>query len=323
MAIHWHFPSALPVISPSQLHGDLDARRAGAGHVLHVGNEYWMYYWGTDTDGFHRILLAKTSVDRPTGWQPHGVVLERQPDSNYNSVGPSFPWVVPCEDGPWLMVFCGWGEPRSDGKLPNTTGVALSEDGGLSFQPARDHPVLPLDSDYDCEGTGSVCVIEKGGVLGMYYTSLGAYFQKPDGVETGHSDTIPRIGIAYAESNDGVTWEKPLDRLLVEPRGHATEPYEYICSKPFILQEPRGYRMWVHTFGTAYRVRSLTSSDGSEWTWNESGPEGEFGTGRQGSFDDRQRCYVSVVKHEDEYRCWFTGNGFGQTGMGYAVGRGT
>ena len=320
MSIHWHFPSDEPIISPGQLHDELDTRRAGAAHVLEVDGEYWMYYWGTGSDGLNRILRATASVDRPTEWQPQGVVLERQPDAPYNAVGPSFPWVVPRKDKPWLMVFCGWGNPRPDGKLPNTTGVAFSEDGGLSFRPALDHPALTLDREYNREGTGSVCVIDDSGTLRMYYTSLGAYFQKPEGVKTGHGDTIPRIGVAYAESDDGLAWEKPLDRLLVEPRGHATEPYEYICSKPFILQESDGYRMWVHTFGTAYRVRSLTSNDGFEWTWIESGPEGEFGTGLEGAFDDRQRCYVSIVKHEDEYRCWFTGNGFGQTGMGYAVG---
>lgn len=319
--INWHFPSSEPTISPGQLHGDLDARRAGAGHVLQAGDEYWMYYWGTGSDGLHRILRATTSADRPTEWHPQGVVLERQPDAPYNAIGPSFPWVIPREDTPWLMVFCGWGKPCSNGKLPNTTGVAFSEDGGLSFQPALDQPALALDRDYDHEGTGSVCAIDIDGTLRMYYTSLGAYFQKPEGVETGHGDTIPRIGVAYAESADGLSWAKPFGHLLVEPRGHDTEPYEYICSKPFILREPEGYRMWAHTFGTAYRVRSLTSYDGFEWTWTESGPEGEFGTGPEGAFDDNQRCYVSIVKHEDEYRCWFTGNGFGQTGMGYAVGR--
>ena len=48
--------------------------------------------------------------------------------------------------------------------------------------------------------------------------------------------------------------------------------------------------------------------------------DGEFGVGETGCFDDRQRCYVSVIKSGDTYRCWFTGNGFGETGMGYAEG---
>ena len=89
----------------------------------------------------------------------------------------------------------------------------------------------------------------------LYYCGWGD--PRPDGAQTGHGDTIPQIGIAYAESDDGLHWAKPRADWIVKPRGFAVEPYEYICSKPFILQEPRGYRMWVHTFGTAYRVRSL------------------------------------------------------------------
>ena len=76
--------------------------------------------------------------------------------------------------------------------------------------------------------------------------------------------------------------------------------------------------MWVNTFGTAYRVHSLTSADGLVWRWEEDGPEGEMGHGRPGAFDDQQRCYPCVMRHGDSYRCWYTGNGFGATGMGYA-----
>ena len=51
-----------------------------------------------------------------------------------------------------------------------------------------------------------------------------------------------------------------------------------------------------------------------------SGPGGELGVGEPGKFDSEQRCYASVIKHGEGYRMWFTGNGFGATGMGYAEG---
>ncbi len=319
--IRWSFDPDNKVIEPGRLYGDLDARRAGAAHVLRLGDRYWMYYWGTGSDGYHRIFLAESPVDKPNAWTPLGSVLERQPDTDYNHQGPGFPFVLPCEDGPWMMYFCGWGKEREDGKLPNTTGLAFSDDGGRSFYYRHDEPILALDRAWDREGTGSVCVLREEDVFGMYYTSLGTYFDKPQGVQTGHGDVIPRIGVGYAVSEDGIEWTKPLGDLMVSPRGFDTEPYEYICSKPFIVREGAGYRMWVHTFGTAYRVRSLIGSDGLHWRWQDSGPEGEFGVGTPGAFDDRQRCYVSVVEHNGEYRCWYTGNGFGATGMGYAVGR--
>ncbi len=318
--ITWTFTHTEAVIKPGQLHGHLDENRAGAGHVIQVGDTYRMYYWGTGSDGYHHICLAETSVDHPNDWRACGSVLDRQPGTEYNDLGPGFPFVVPREKGPWLMYICGWGSPRADGKLPNTTGVAFSDDGGQSFYYRNETPILEMDRPWDKEGTGSVFVRREGGQFQMYYTSIGSYFDKPEGVETGHGDLIPRIGIGFAVSDDGVDWVKPQDDLMVSPRGFETEPYEYISSKPFLLEEDDGYRMWLHTFGTAYRVRSLFGQDGLNWEWQESGIDGEFGIGDTGCFDDRQRCYVSVIKCGDVYRCWYTGNGFGQTGMGYAEG---
>ena len=309
------------MIEPGRLHGHLDARRSGAAHVIQVGDTYRMYYWATGADGYHHICLAETSIDNPNEWKACGSVLDRQASTVYNCQGPGFPVVLPRDNGPWLMYFCGWGALRSDGKLPNTTGIAFSDDAGLSFYYNHKAPILGTDQPYDQEGTGSVFVIPEEDCLKMYYTSIGHYYEKPNGVETGHGDVIPKIGIGYAVSDDGVSWEKPLNDLMVSPRGFDTEPYEYITSKPFLIREDSGFRMWLNTFGTAYRVRSLFGYDGSNWEWQDSGFDGEFGVGKKGCFDDHQRCYVSVLKVEDQYRCWFTGNGFGQTGMGYAEGR--
>ncbi|MCX5662698.1 MAG: hypothetical protein NTW19_23710 [Planctomycetota bacterium] len=114
---------------------------------------------------------------------------------------------------------------------------------------------------------------------------------------------------------------------VIRPRHWGVEPYEYIVSKPSLLinddaddpARPR-YTMWVNTFGTAYRVHHLTSADGLTWRWADRvGPQGELGTGGPGSFDDHQRSYPVMLRHGRELRCWYTGNRFGDTGMGYAV----
>ena len=320
-AINWTIPSPAPVIAPGQFNPPYDNSRAGAGHVLQLGDRYRMYYWGTDPDGFHHICMAEAPVEQPNAWRGMGAVLGRQEGTGYNHYGPGFPHVVPVSGGRWMMYFCGWGKARPDGKLPNTTGVAVSEDEGLTWQYVSDEPVLACDHPCDREGTGSVWVLYEDGLFRMYYTAIAEYIPRPAGARTGHGDIIPRIGIGYAASRDGFTWEKPLDRHVIEPRGFNTELYEYIASKPCILREGGGYRAWVHTFGTAYRVRSLVSADGLAWDWLPGGIDGELGVGEDGSFDSQQRCYVSVVQYGEEYRCWYTGNGFGSTGMGYAIGQ--
>ena len=63
----------------------------------------------------------------------------------------------------------------------------------------------------------------------------------------------------------------------------------------------------------------MHSSDGVNWTWTNGGAEGDFGVGARGSFDDHQRSYAAVLAHGGRLHCWYTGNGFGVTGIGYAT----
>jgi len=319
--IQWTLSDSNPVIKPGQVHGELDAAHAGACHVLDLGDRYRMYYWAHGNAGY-TILMAESPVDRPNDWAPvGGALLGPQPDIDYNAGGPSFPFVLPIDSTHWLMYFGAWGSPRPDGKLANSTGLAVSDDAGLTWRYHASNPVLPLDRPWDREATGSVCVLKMDGVLRMYYTSIAEYYDAPEGVQTGHGETIPRIGVACAVSSDGVRWKKDPAGFIVSPRGHDFDPYEYINSKPFVIEEEDGYRMWISTFGHAYRIRSLVSKDGLEWERVPSGPDGDLGVGAEGEFDDHQRSYASVVKHGDEHRMWYTGNGFGATGIGYAVGR--
>lgn len=316
----WHIASEAAVIAPGTLHQPMDTTRAGAAHVVRVRDTYRMVYWGSDADRLNYILQCETSVQDPNGWRPvGGPLIGPQPDTDHNCSGPGFPFLLPVSSDYQLLYFTGWGR-RADGKIPNTTGVAVSNDGGANWRYAKEHPVIPLDRPYDAEGTGSLWVFHEDGRFRMYYTAIGKYMPRPDGVETGHGDIIPQIGVAYAESDDGIHWEKPIDHLIVSPRAFGVSPYEYICSKPCVLKAADGYIMWVNTFGTAYRVHRLFSRDGLSWEWGERlGENGELGTGKPGAFDDHQRSYPTIVNHNGELRCWFTGNGFGGTGMGYAV----
>lgn len=317
--LNWTTHTDNPVVRPGQLNPGYDDHGAGACHVVQVGDVYRMYYWGWSPAGYF-ILMAEAPVDDPNAWQAvgDGPLLQRDPDTDYVSKGPSFPFVYAVDDSTWLMIFGAWGKPREDGKLPNTSGLAISEDAGLTWRYHEHSPCIPLDRDYDSEATGSVAVVKAGDEFRLYYTSIAHYFPKPDDVTSGHGDTIPWIGVAYAVSDDGVHWEKPLDEFMITARRYDADPYEYINSKPFVMHDGEQWRMWISTFGHAYRIRSLVSDDGLEWTRVPSGPDGDLGIGEPGAFDDHQRSYASVVRHENTLRMWYTGNAFGSTGMGYA-----
>lgn len=317
---YWAIDDLNPVVSPGSLHPAFDKGRAGASHVIELDGGYRMVYWGSDQADQHYILQAQSSASNPNDWQPLGkVMIGPQTDTSHNCSGPSFPFLLPITDTHWLLYYCAWGR-SVDGKLPNTTGLAISKDRGATWRYHEQHPIIPLDRPYDAEGTGSVWVLREHDRFRMYYTSIGRYFARPEGVATGHGNTIPEVGIGYAESEDGIHWEKPVDQLVVAPRGFGITPYEYICSKPCVIHDGSRYTMWVNTYGTAYRVHRLTSTDGLHWEWGERvGPDGELDVGAACSFDDEQRSYPTILSANGKRHCWFTGNGFGKTGMGYAV----
>ena len=76
--------------------------------------------------------------------------------------GPAFPFVVPRDDGPWLMYYCTWGSWAKPGGLSNRTGLAQSHDAGLTWE-RLEEPLLPLGppGSFDAGITGSVCVIRE------------------------------------------------------------------------------------------------------------------------------------------------------------------
>jgi len=321
--IPWTITQSTPVIAPGQIHGKLDAQRAGAAHVVRLGDTLRMVYWGAEHGVGHHLLAAEAPVARPNDWRPLGPLLSPQPETIHNSVGPAFPFLLPVTADYWLLYFCCWGA-QPGRRLPNTTGVAISENAGRTWRYHPGNPMLPMEHPWDREGTGSLWVLHEGGRFRCYYTAIGRYFPRPEGVTSGHGDMLPDIGIALAESRDGIHWEAAHEGLVVAPRGLGVEPYEYICSKPAMIVNDSGigprYTLWVNTFGLAYRIHRLTSDDGVRWTWAPRvGPEGELGTGAPGAFDDHQRSYPTMVVIGDTLHCWFTGNKFGLTGMGHAT----
>src|SRR5690606_38876312 len=125
----------------------------------------------TDADGHHQILAAESPVVDPNRWTPLGVMLERQPDKSHNNVGPSFAYVVPQKDKPWLMYVCTHG----DGDYPDcwATYLAVSDDEGKTWRYEGDEPVLPKTRSWNSAATGSVCVLREGDKWRIYFTSFG------------------------------------------------------------------------------------------------------------------------------------------------------
>ena len=136
-------------------------------------------------------------------------MLGPSPSGNVNDFGPSFPFVVPRDDGVWLMYFCAWGSWAPQDELSNRTGLATSRDGGITWK-VQTETLIPL-IDWVLDRTpvlsprlGTVqpyeAVVSKPSVLrigGTYHMWLSVFSMDDVGYR-----------LNYARSTDGVHWER-------------------------------------------------------------------------------------------------------------------
>lgn len=233
------------------------------------------------------------------------------------------------------MFVVGKGRILRPGFLNDVVLAAESRDGGWTWRYVGNAAgILDRDRPYDRDGTASVFAMWEEGRFRLWYTAF-RYRDRSEAdwlARATHGcaeGQVPYLGIGYAESRDGLQWTKPIDHLVVAPREATVEPVEHWVAKPWIVRRgPDDYRMWVSALGRSYRIHALHSRDGRAWIWDrpDGGPDlddgagVEPGLGAPGAFDAAMRGYPSIWEVEGHWHCWYTGNGYGATGIGHAVG---
>ncbi|MCG3147671.1 MAG: hypothetical protein PCFJNLEI_01112 [Verrucomicrobiae bacterium] len=321
----WSAHARNPVVRPGQLNPPYDSKLAGGACVIAVGDLLRLYYWGGGADGLNYICMAEAGAGNDQQWRGFGAVLSRQADNPFNSTGPAAPMVVPVTDKRWLMYVVGKGVMPRRGYLNDVILCAESTDAGWTWNYLGREPVIPRDRPYDQDGTASMFVMYEAGRFRMWYTA----FQYRPAAEAAWMERvvhgrppgrIPYLGIAYAESADGLTWSKPVAQLVVRPREDRVKPVEHWVAKPWIVRlAAADYRLWVCCIGTTYRIHALRSRDGVAWSWEQPAGEPDLNVGAPGAFDDAMVGYPCVLRIGDELHCWYTGNGYGAAGIGHVV----
>ena len=129
-----------------------------------------------------------------------------------------------------------------------------------------------------------------------------------------------RYHIKYAESPDGITWKRKgivaIDYKSLEEAG---------IVRSSVLATKGGYLMWYSYRGgvdyrtsraTSYRIGYAESKDAV--TWERMDEQVGIGVSREG-WDSMMVEYPHVVESNGARYMFYNGNGFGQSGFGYAV----
>lgn len=213
-------------------------------------------------------------------------------------------------EGRKYLYYNGWNRGVT---VPyrNSVGVAVSEDGGLTFERVFEGPVVDRTKDepYFC---ATPFVMVDDGVWRMWYASGTGWV-----VVDGHPE--PRYQIKYAESHDGLTWTR--DNTTCIEYGFEDEAN----ARPAVVKEDGLYRMWYCFRGSygyrtdvdqSYRMGYAESEDGIHWTRNDA----EAGIARsEDGWDSEMIGYPNVYEHGGRKYMLYNGNGFGRSGFGYAV----
>ncbi len=221
-------------------------------------------------------------------------------------------WITTKGDEKYLY-YIGWNV-RNTIAYHNSVGLAISSDGGRSFEKFSDGPLW--DRNYkEPHYSGTSCVLFDNGIWKNWYLSCTEWR-----MVNGKSE--PRYHIKYAESKNGIDWERKglvaIDYKNEEEAG---------IVKASVIIENDLYKMWYsyrsfQDYRTnrkaSYRIGYAESQDGINWERQENSPLTLDVSEDINAWDGLMVEYPHVIDVKGKRLLFYNGNGFGQTGFGYA-----
>ncbi len=214
------------------------------------------------------------------------------------------------QDDRLFLYYTGWNQ-RVTTSYHLAIGLASSCDHGLSFQRNYEGPVIEraLSEPYL---VAAPCVLHEKDAWKMWYISGTKW-------ELIENKYEPVYVIKYAHSADGIHWQRP--NITCIPQLHENEAF----AAPCVLKIKDVYHMWYCYRGSiayrnggkgGYRIGYASSKDGIAWERKDE----EVGIGlSENGWDSEMMCYPYIVKVDDKLIMFYNGNGFGKTGVGYAI----
>lgn len=279
--------------------------------VLVLPDRLRVYYADRTSAGRSFPTFLDVAIDDPTQVLSHHrrPVLGLGVPGTFDDEG-VMPAHVFAHEGRVWMYYSGWNR-RLTVPYHNATGLAFSDDQGLTFRRAFDGPVLDRTPAEPYIAVTPFVVPGAGGepwrawyVSGVRWVAVGEKHE-------------PVYVIKYAESDDGIAWRR--DNLVsVEPRDEREA-----FSHPSVLRLGGRFHLWYCSRGSedfrdgggSYRIGYAVSADGRRFERHDSAA----GMAPSASgWDDKMMAYPAVVQTGVHTYMFHNGNSFGRTGIGVA-----
>jgi predicted GH43/DUF377 family glycosyl hydrolase len=183
----------------------------------------------------------------------------------------------------------------------NSIGLAISSYDDQTFKKYSKAPIVDRNH-IDPFTVSYPWVMRDGPVWKMWYGS---------NLSWGAKQTDMAHVIKYAESADGIQWERR--GFIAIP---LQSPDEYAISKPCVIKEGGVFKMWYSFRGQSYRIGYAESGDGMRWERKDE----EVGIDvSESGWNSEMIEYPFVFDHDRERYMLYNGNGYGKTGIGLAM----
>jgi hypothetical protein len=212
-------------------------------------------------------------------------------------------------DGKKYLYYVGWN-PRVTVSYHLSIGLATSENGE-PFKKISDGPILDRSPEEPFFNTAPF-VLKDTDNWKMWYVSC-------TGWKVINGSPEPLYNIKYATSTDGINWLRT-GKVAIE-----NDEFAEAVGKPFVYLEDGLYKM-IYSYRNSlnyrtdpqnsYRLGYAESSDGENWKRMDD----KLGIGfSEDGWDSIMMEYASSYVFNNKRYLVYNGNGFGETGFGYAV----
>ena len=156
--------------------------------------------------------------------------------------------MIDLDNGDKALFYIGWN-PWSTVRMHLFGGLALSRDGGFSFERWSEAPILERTQSDPYLNTAPWVVRQENGFR-MFYVSGAGWLNKD----------LPRYNIKTASSLVGKVWHR---------EGHVCVDFrdkdENALARPYVIKDGSTWKMWFSHKGSAYSIGYAESEDGLSW----------------------------------------------------------
>ncbi len=266
---------------------------------------YRIYFSGRDRQNRSSIGYIEIDINHPANilYITKEPILSMGALGCFDDNGVSPLWIIDHE-GTKYMYYMGWNK-GSTVLASELTGLAISKDGGKTFNRLSRAPILERTNIEPFSILVGSCILINKNIWSMWYDSADEWVSRESS----------RYNIKYAESTDGVNWKRN-NIVCIDAN---QENGETCMSRACVIKEEEIYKMWycIATIEGGYKKIGYAESENGI-KWERKDDKAGLSLSESG-WDSQMVCYPNVFNHKGRKYLLYNGNGYGKTGFGYAI----